>query len=285
MDLSLFFVGKLAREEVASAILATLLKHRQDVRDVFFDELAAAEGGITAKQADLFKKLTWDVVPSVARVWAAIGRNCCGYVWTAVESKASKRGRYGRVRTAADIPTSPFKEEVMGKRMSSGSPQDRLMWGRCGRARWLGSELGSDGDPRPTVARRKCPFRAEGVGFEPTVTRRPQRFSRKRSCARRCRAARLEALADRPEIDAGSAREVHVPVRVHRRGRRGRRALVWVRHEVADRIDRDTELGGKVLVCRGRCDRASGTPTRSGEALARRPNACSHHKDYAKTAR
>jgi len=38
-------------------------------------------------------------------------------------------------------------------------------------------------------------------------------FQRKRSRGRRCRAARLEALADRPEIDGGSA----VKMRVHRR--------------------------------------------------------------------
>jgi hypothetical protein len=38
-----------------------------------------------------------------------------------MESKASKRGRYGLLRTAADIPMSPFKEEVVGKTMSSGS--------------------------------------------------------------------------------------------------------------------------------------------------------------------
>ncbi len=41
-------------------------------------------------------------------------------------------------------------------------------------------------------------------------------LSRKRSWARRRPPGRLEALADRPEIDAGAAREVHVPVRVHR---------------------------------------------------------------------
>ena len=45
-------------------------------------------------------------------------------------------------------------------------------------ARWLRSELRSDGGRGLTVARRTCLFRAEGVGFEPTGTLRLQRFSR-----------------------------------------------------------------------------------------------------------
>jgi hypothetical protein len=56
-------------------------------------------------------------------------------------------------------------------------------------------------------------------------------------------AARLEALADGPEIDAGSAIEVCVPVRVHRgRGAVDTELLVRVRREVADGVDRDPEL-------------------------------------------
>ena len=38
------------------------------------------------------------------------------------ESSSSKRATRGRVRTGANDPTRPFKEEVMGKTMSSGSP-------------------------------------------------------------------------------------------------------------------------------------------------------------------
>jgi len=60
----------------------------------------------------------------------------------------------------------------------------------------------------------------------------------KRSWARRSRAARLEALADGPEIDAGSAPGVCVTVRVHRRGGAADPELpVRVRREVADRVD------------------------------------------------
>jgi hypothetical protein len=71
----------------------------------------------------------------------------------------------------------------------------------------------------------------------------------KRSWARRCRAARLEALADGPEIDAGSAVEVRVSVRVYR-GRCAVHAelLVGVRREVADRVDRDPELERDLLL-------------------------------------
>ncbi len=79
-------------------------------------------------------------------------------------------------------------------------------------------------------------------------------LSRKRSWARRCRAARLEPLANGPEIDAGSAVEMRVPVRVHC----GRRAvdaelLVRVRREVADRVDRDPELERNHLVRHASC--------------------------------
>ena len=57
------------------------------------------------------------------------------------------------------------------------------------------------------------------------------------------RAARLEALADGPEIDPGSAPGVRVPMRVHRRcGAVDAELLVRVRREVTDRVDRDPEL-------------------------------------------
>jgi len=44
----------------------------------------------------------------------AIGATEGGYARTAAESNSSKRATSGRVRTGADDPTRPFKEEVMG---------------------------------------------------------------------------------------------------------------------------------------------------------------------------
>ncbi len=49
-----------------------------------------------------------------AAIWAAIAMNGCGQPRTAVESKGSKRGRYGLLWTGVDYPRRPFKEEVMG---------------------------------------------------------------------------------------------------------------------------------------------------------------------------
>ena len=40
--------------------------------------------------------------------------NGYGLVRTAVDINSLKRGRNGRLRTAADYPRRPFKEEVMG---------------------------------------------------------------------------------------------------------------------------------------------------------------------------
>ena len=69
---------------------------------------------------------------------------------------------------------------------------------------------------------------------------------RSRSRARRCRAARLEALAAGPEVDARAAPGMRVSVRVHRRG--GAVDAVRVRREVADHVDRDPELERDQLV-------------------------------------
>ncbi len=54
---------------------------------------------------------------------------------------------------------------------------------------------------------------------------------------------RLETLADGAELDPGSAREMHVPVRVHRgRGAMDVERLERVRREVADRVDRRVQV-------------------------------------------
>jgi hypothetical protein len=44
MNLHFFFEGKLAREEVSSAFLATLLEQRPDIRTAFFEVLAECIG-------------------------------------------------------------------------------------------------------------------------------------------------------------------------------------------------------------------------------------------------
>ena len=54
MDISLFFKGKIKREEISSAFLATLLNNRSYFRDSFFDLLQITE-------AVDFKKLDWKV--------------------------------------------------------------------------------------------------------------------------------------------------------------------------------------------------------------------------------
>ena len=47
-------------------------------------------------------------------IWVAIGATTGGYARTAVESNSLKRATSGRVRTGANDPTRPFKEQVMG---------------------------------------------------------------------------------------------------------------------------------------------------------------------------
>jgi len=54
MDISLFFKGKVKREEIASAFIATLLKNRSYFRSFFFDLLQIPE-------ANDLKKLDWKV--------------------------------------------------------------------------------------------------------------------------------------------------------------------------------------------------------------------------------
>jgi hypothetical protein len=44
-------------------------------------------------------------------IWVAIGVAEGGYARTAVESNLAKRATSGRMRTGADDPTRPFKEE------------------------------------------------------------------------------------------------------------------------------------------------------------------------------
>lgn len=58
MNPHLFFQGKLGREEVTSAFLATLLEQQKSVRNGFFDLLAQSLG---QELADSLKRKSWKV--------------------------------------------------------------------------------------------------------------------------------------------------------------------------------------------------------------------------------
>ena len=59
MDLHLLFKGKLGREDLASALLATLLEQRNDVRSTFFDLLTESVGQAVGSS---FKDKRWRVL-------------------------------------------------------------------------------------------------------------------------------------------------------------------------------------------------------------------------------
>jgi PD-(D/E)XK nuclease superfamily protein len=58
MNLHFFFEGKVAREEVASAFLATILEQRADIRGAFFDTLVDCIG---SELAESFRSKSWTV--------------------------------------------------------------------------------------------------------------------------------------------------------------------------------------------------------------------------------
>lgn len=58
MNLHMFFEGKVAREEVASAFLATILEQRADIRGAFFDTLVDCIG---SELAESFRSKSWTV--------------------------------------------------------------------------------------------------------------------------------------------------------------------------------------------------------------------------------
>lgn len=121
MDLDLFFEGKLGREEVSSAVLATLLKHRQDVRDAFFDMLALADC-VERELADSFKAKSWQVRVEVDQVdirLDASDRSWVIFIENKIQAGATQPGQFRRYYEEL---VQTMEERVAGQNQSDQRP-------------------------------------------------------------------------------------------------------------------------------------------------------------------
>ncbi len=69
--------------------------------------------------------LCWSFCERWEPSWEPFAVDCCGRLWTAMDSKAVGSGRYGRLRTAMD-GLRPSTDQKVGDSSSSGRARDAL---------------------------------------------------------------------------------------------------------------------------------------------------------------